>query len=88
LPLPNITCGQPATTRCLTAWCLYREPASGARCPRRVSATANLDPAGVALRAPCIRAIDRGLTAGSHGLPLMGAGDWNDGLNRVGRPAW
>ena len=32
----------------------------------------------------CIRAIDKGLTAGSHGLPLMGAGDWNDGLNRVG----
>jgi len=32
----------------------------------------------------CIRAIDRGLTSGSHGLPLIGAGDWNDGLNRVG----
>jgi cyclic beta-1,2-glucan synthetase len=32
----------------------------------------------------CIRAIDRGLTAGAHGLPLFGAGDWNDGMNRVG----
>ncbi len=32
----------------------------------------------------CIRAVDRGLTAGSHGLPLMGASDWNDGMNRVG----
>jgi cyclic beta-1,2-glucan synthetase len=32
----------------------------------------------------CIRAIDKGLTAGSHGLPLIGTGDWNDGLNRVG----
>jgi cyclic beta-1,2-glucan synthetase len=32
----------------------------------------------------CLRAIDRGLTSGSHGLPLMGAGDWNDGMNRVG----
>jgi cyclic beta-1,2-glucan glucanotransferase len=32
----------------------------------------------------CLRAIDRGLTAGTHGLPLMGTGDWNDGLNRVG----
>jgi len=32
----------------------------------------------------CIRAIDRGLTAGTHGLPLMGSCDWNDGLNRVG----
>jgi cyclic beta-1,2-glucan synthetase len=33
----------------------------------------------------CLRAIDRGLTAGVHGLPLMGSGDWNDGMNRVGR---
>ena len=33
----------------------------------------------------CTRAIDRGLSAGSHGLPLMGSGDWNDGMNRVGR---
>jgi cyclic beta-1,2-glucan synthetase len=33
----------------------------------------------------CLRAIDRGLTAGAHGLPLMGSGDWNDAMNRVGR---
>ena len=32
----------------------------------------------------CARAIDRSLTAGAHGLPLMGSGDWNDGMNRVG----
>jgi cellobiose phosphorylase len=32
----------------------------------------------------CLRAIDRGLTAGPHGLPLIGAGDWNDGMNLVG----
>lgn len=32
----------------------------------------------------CCRALDRSLTTGSHGLPLMGAGDWNDGMNRVG----
>ena len=32
----------------------------------------------------CARAIDRGLTAGGHGLPLFGSGDWNDGMNRVG----
>jgi cyclic beta-1,2-glucan glucanotransferase len=30
------------------------------------------------------RAIDRSLTVGPHGLPLMGSGDWNDGMNRVG----
>jgi cyclic beta-1,2-glucan synthetase len=32
----------------------------------------------------CVRALDRACTAGSHGLPLMGSGDWNDGMNRVG----
>ncbi|MET3442538.1 cyclic beta-1,2-glucan synthetase [Variovorax paradoxus] len=29
-------------------------------------------------------AIDRSLKTGMHGLPLMGTGDWNDGMNRVG----
>jgi cyclic beta-1,2-glucan synthetase len=32
----------------------------------------------------CARAIDRSLAVGSHGLPLMGTGDWNDGMSRVG----
>jgi cyclic beta-1,2-glucan synthetase len=32
-----------------------------------------------------VRAIDRALTIGAHGLPLMGSCDWNDGYNRVGR---
>jgi cellobiose phosphorylase len=32
----------------------------------------------------CVRAIQRGLRFGGHGLPLMGTGDWNDGMNRVG----
>jgi cyclic beta-1,2-glucan synthetase len=30
------------------------------------------------------RTLDRSLRSGSHGLPLMGGGDWNDGMNRVG----
>jgi cyclic beta-1,2-glucan synthetase len=30
------------------------------------------------------RALEKGSTAGPHGLPLIGAGDWNDGMNRVG----
>ena len=33
----------------------------------------------------CVRAVDRSLATGTHGLPLMGTGDWNDGMNRVGR---
>lgn len=32
----------------------------------------------------CVRAIRRGLPTGGHGLPLMGSGDWNDGMNLVG----
>ncbi len=32
----------------------------------------------------CVRAIENGLRFGSHGLPLMGSGDWNDGMNLVG----
>ena len=32
----------------------------------------------------CIRAIEYGLQFGEHGLPLIGAGDWNDGMDRVG----
>ncbi len=33
----------------------------------------------------CCRAIERSLATGAHGLPLFGSGDWNDGMNRVGR---
>ncbi len=32
----------------------------------------------------CVLALDSSLVIGSHGLPLFGAGDWNDGMNRVG----
>jgi cellobiose phosphorylase len=32
----------------------------------------------------CVRAIRHGFTFGEHGLPLIGSGDWNDGMNMVG----
>jgi cyclic beta-1,2-glucan synthetase len=32
----------------------------------------------------CARGLDDSLTIGVHGLPLIGTGDWNDGMNRVG----
>ncbi len=32
----------------------------------------------------CRRALEKGMTSGKHNLPLMGGGDWNDGMNRVG----
>ena len=34
----------------------------------------------------CVRAITRGMDrTGEHGLPLIGSGDWNDGMNMVGK---
>jgi len=33
----------------------------------------------------CARAIRRGLRFGEHGLPLIGCGDWNDGMNMIGK---
>jgi cyclic beta-1,2-glucan synthetase len=32
----------------------------------------------------CRRAVEHAVTAGAHGLPLMGDGDWNDGMSRIG----
>lgn len=32
----------------------------------------------------CVRALDHGWRLGEHSLPLMGTGDWNDGMNKVG----
>jgi cyclic beta-1,2-glucan synthetase len=32
----------------------------------------------------CLRALRKASTKGQHGLPLIGSGDWNDGMNRVG----
>jgi len=32
----------------------------------------------------CARTLDQSLARGNHGLPLIGTGDWNDGMNRVG----
>jgi cyclic beta-1,2-glucan synthetase len=32
----------------------------------------------------CVRALRKASTKGQHGLPLIGSGDWNDGMNRVG----
>ncbi|MES3029396.1 MAG: glucoamylase family protein [Pseudomonadota bacterium] len=39
----------------------------------------------VSLFEHCARALDASLQVGSHGAPLIGGGDWNDGMNRVGQ---
>ena len=38
----------------------------------------------VSLYEHCVAALDVSLAVGAHGLPLIGSGDWNDGMNRVG----
>ena len=38
----------------------------------------------VSLYEHCVRAVLHGLVYGEHGLPLMGSGDWNDGMDLVG----
>ena len=40
---------------------------------------------GQSLLYHCQRALEKGLTRGRHNLPLIGTGDWNDGMDRVGR---
>jgi cellobiose phosphorylase len=49
----------------------------------RYEQTVESDEAGTVYE-HCLRAIGRALRFGSHGLPLMGIGDWNDGMNSVG----
>jgi cellobiose phosphorylase len=44
----------------------------------------NRSPESATLYEHCVRAIEYGLKFGSHGLPLIGCGDWNDGFNLVG----
>jgi cyclic beta-1,2-glucan synthetase len=44
----------------------------------------HVDEADATLYEHCARGIDHGLATGAHGLPLIGTGDWNDGMNLVG----
>jgi cellobiose phosphorylase len=44
----------------------------------------NRSPEAASLYDHCVRAILWGLRFGEHGLPFMGSGDWNDGMNLVG----
>jgi hypothetical protein len=42
-------------------------------------------PAPATLYDHCLRAIENAGALGPHGLPLIGSGDWNDGMNRSAR---
>jgi cyclic beta-1,2-glucan synthetase len=51
---------------------------------RELFAAPKPTPSKPALYEHCALALDSSLSIGSHGLPLFGTGDWNDGMNRVG----
>ncbi len=51
---------------------------------QEVFSTPEVATEGATLFDHCRRAVSRGLTSGPHGLPLIGTGDWNDGMNLVG----
>ena len=58
----------------------------GAASPARATASSSRPSSDetASLYEHCARALDASLAVGSHGLPLIGGGDWNDGMNRVG----
>ena len=76
---------RPATPACSTSRC-----SSSKAAPVEPDEDSLLRPAGALgrdrrrLYEHCVRAIEHGLRFGAHGLPLMGCGDWNDGMNLVG----
>ena len=46
--------------------------------------TPEISPEKASIYEHCVRALNHSLKTGAHGLPLMGSGDWNDGMNHVG----
>jgi cyclic beta-1,2-glucan synthetase len=49
-----------------------------------VYASPQVGPETASLYEHCVRSLERGERLGQHDLPLMGIGDWNDGMNHVG----
>ena len=76
---------RPATTRCSTRRCPFLEgPALADGRARGATSSPRVSAERASLFEHCARALDRSLAVGAHGLPLIGTGDWNDGMNRVG----
>ncbi len=77
--VPITTCGRPATGRCSTGRSPFIEAPPLAPEAHDAYGQPRVSAQQASIFEHCIRAIDKGLTAGSHGLPLIGSGDWNDG---------
>ena len=75
----------PATSRCWTRWFRFWK----GRCCKTASATRSSCRRCPAPKASlfdhCALALDKSLETGAHGLPLMGTGDWNDGMDACRR---
>ena len=72
-------CGDPRRERALP-----RRPGAAAGRARSLFPARARPTRRASLFEHCARGLDLSLAAGAHGLPLMGTGDWNDGMNRVG----
>jgi cyclic beta-1,2-glucan synthetase len=72
-----------ATPACSTRCAVPRGPRRQARGGQLLRPAARSDDAAT-IYEHCARAVRHGLRFGAHGLPLMGSGDWNDGMNLVG----
>ena len=66
------------------AGAVHRRPAAAARAARRVLRARRSASDTATLFEHCRRGLEGALYMGEHGLPLIGTGDWNDGMNRVG----
>ena len=73
--------------RARRARAVSRPPARSSPASRRRSSRPPARASRATCTTHCVRALDRALAVGNgaHGLPLFGAGDWNDGMNRVGK---
>ena len=82
---PRTTSKSPAIARSLDEVVPFLEGPALARGRARRLLPARASPRTARRSSSTARAaLDRSLAVGAHGLPLMGTGDWNDGMNRVG----
>ena len=63
---------------------LHRRPPDRGGPRGQLLAAGDLRETAVSVFDHCVAALEAGRPVGEHGLPLMGGGDWNDGMNRVG----
>ena len=75
---------RPATARCSTSPCRSSKASRSRPGEHDAFFQPMVADESASLFEHCARGLDRSLAVGAHGLPLIGTGDWNDGMNRVG----